>query len=828
MTAEITTLVGQLKIMNGTWQSNALNQVAVREPKATDSLGRGKGDLFVLTDVLGSAEDYHHLEQRLAEIVRDVYYLARGSVTASLRRAIQAACDHLYQHNAQIEVDDRVVGGIVALAVCQENVFVVQVGPTAIYTISGDYVKRYPTNSIWLDDRTTSEKDELALGITSFIEPNIYHVEVNPQDVLVLADSDLVNELSPQDVAEAVTLQNIRTAIKNLGQAANNKDCSALALTVVEDTNSSGFGGLNMPTSTHLHRLLPTREESDTDANGIPTAFPISATATGPSPLDRLTPMVDWVKQAFSPAPTIYTPQAYSTAETSQESFAPASSLDVSTPPSMDTATPPDMPTSSPLKETASAPYITTSVMASATPHPSFEPQLQETPSGLQSAMQGLTGLFLMMVAGFAEGLKSLLGAVSPDENEDTPRQAGLQAAETSSSPLVSWKMLLGVAIAIPIVIMAIVAISYLRTERLREAEYTTLVTTAQEKVSQSAIVDSGSAMMLMAEAENMLAQAEQIKLGQPEVATLRQQIAAETDTIGKVQRLYHLPHLRSYTDAGTSLKSILVQGVELYVADTGTNRVFHHQIDSMGDGLLSDDSSVLLMQQGQVVDDITINGLTDMVWMPSGGNRQTSDLLVLSGSGLLEYNPNWGVTTSALAGIEKLSQAVAAESFFGNFYLLDRQANTILRYLPTADGYGALPESYFPADQPIDLSQAVDFSIDGAVYVLFQDGRVSKFRSGRPDEFALTGLDKPLKAPVSIFTAPDEEVQHIYIADAGNQRIVQLNKDGSFVRQFKPAVGEAVSFANLQDIFVDEISQRIYILDSNNLYMGDMPALAE
>jgi hypothetical protein len=75
----------------------------------------------------------------------------------------------------------------------------------------------------------------------------------------------------------------------------------------------------------------------------------------------------------------------------------------------------------------------------------------------------------------------------------------------------------------------------------------------------------------------------------------------------------------------------------------------------------------------------------------------------------------------------------------------------------------------------------------------------------------------------VAIYTAPDETVHHIYIADAGHQRIVQLNKDGSFVRQFKPRAGEAVTFANLQDIFVDEISSRIFILDSNNLYIGKM-----
>ena len=115
--------------------------------------------------------------------------------------------------------------------------------------------------------------------------------------------------------------------------------------------------------------------------------------------------------------------------------------------------------------------------------------------------------------------------------------------------------------------------------------------------------------------------------------------------------------------------------------------------------------------------------------------------------------------------------------------------------------------------------------TIDGAIFVLFSDGRINKYLGGQPADFALTGLDVPLNNPVAIYTAPDEEVQYLYVADAGNHRIVQLEKDGTFVRQFQPRAGEAVSFASLQDIYVDEIGGRLFVLDSNNLYLGKMPA---
>jgi hypothetical protein len=73
MTAEITTVIGQLNRQGGAWRGDAPNQVAVREPKSADNPGAGKGDLFVLIEVRGSVTNRTRLEQQLAEIVRDAY-----------------------------------------------------------------------------------------------------------------------------------------------------------------------------------------------------------------------------------------------------------------------------------------------------------------------------------------------------------------------------------------------------------------------------------------------------------------------------------------------------------------------------------------------------------------------------------------------------------------------------------------------------------------------------------------------------------------------------------------------------------------------------------
>jgi hypothetical protein len=144
---------------------------------------------------------------------------------------------------------------------------------------------------------------------------------------------------------------------------------------------------------------------------------------------------------------------------------------------------------------------------------------------------------------------------------------------------------------------------------------------------------------------------------------------------------------------------------------------------------------------------------------------------------------------------------------------------------LPTANGYENPPEGYFSPEVEVDLNGAIDMAIDGAIYVLYGDGQIRKFLSGQPAVFQITGLDTPLNTPIAIYTAPDELVQHLYIADAGNQRIVQFTKEGQFVRQYKPRGSDNLAFDDLRSIFVDEISEKMYVLNGASLYAPNIPA---
>jgi hypothetical protein len=86
---------------------------------------------------------------------------------------------------------------------------------------------------------------------------------------------------------------------------------------------------------------------------------------------------------------------------------------------------------------------------------------------------------------------------------------------------------------------------------------------------------------------------------------------------------------------------------------------------------------------------------------------------------------------------------------------------------------------------------------------------------------FDIAGLYEPLQNPTALFAS--EEAEFLYIADAGNNRIVQLTKEGSFLRQFK--AGESEAFDQLKGLFANETYDRLYFVSDNKLYVTNIPS---
>jgi hypothetical protein len=590
-----------------------------------------------------------------------------------------------------------------------------------------------------------------ALGRKMGLDVQLFHVYVEPGDILVLGDSRFATHTSPARVKAAVAYQGVEGALTNLGKLTGGHDCTALVVEI--QAKSDG----------------PLREQEPT--------------AVSKQTADHKKP------RAMEPAAMPDTRSRLEVSPVDTEELVVTTGADT--------------------RESRGLGQIQIHL-----------------PVGrwLSAMVKGVLALVMVIWT----GLRTLIGRVLPGLERETatlPTTAAVQARRVRT-PALPQRILRVVALVIPIAVLAAVGLTYWQRGLASENEFNSLVEQAQTSYQQALNADDSTARDLLNDAQTLLTQAAAIKPGEPTINETQSAIVEHQDKIGRVERLYWVGKLRDYEDPGALLRRVIVSGVYVYVLDTGTDQVYHHRLDEANDALEPDEGDPVLARRGQQVETSVVGEIVDMIWTPAGGNRQTSDLLILESGGLLEYNPSWGLAPVSIADKEAWGVPVAVGSYFGNFYILDPQAGQIFRYVPGTEDYSTPAQSYFSDETAVDLNGAVDIAIDGFIYVLYANGTIRKFESGEPVEFQITEIDKPLSRPTAIYTAPDDEVQFIYVADAGNQRVVQLNKDGRFVRQFKPRDEEEIDFNTLRSVFVDELTGKLYLVNDRALYIANITPL--
>jgi hypothetical protein len=267
-------------------------------------------------------------------------------------------------------------------------------------------------------------------------------------------------------------------------------------------------------------------------------------------------------------------------------------------------------------------------------------------------------------------------------------------------------------------------------------------------------------------------------------------------------------------------LKQIAASDQDIFLLDA-RGRVYQFLLnDASGQGEPAANDGVLL-KIGDKVGDETVNAIQLLATAAPTQNK--ANVIAITQDAILAYDleaNQWNATL--VQDANKWGELRASASFGGNIYLLDAKNNQIYRYTPNPTGYTPQGANYFPTNAQPRLERAVDLAIDGDVWILNDNGTVQRFRGGASIPFTLGALTPPLKNPVAIFTRP--EVDSLYIADAGNQRIVEFDKNGKFVRQFKPYSEKGDVFKNLRDFTVNETKRKLYFVNADAAYMANVP----
>jgi sugar-specific transcriptional regulator TrmB len=154
-------------------------------------------------------------------------------------------------------------------------------------------------------------------------------------------------------------------------------------------------------------------------------------------------------------------------------------------------------------------------------------------------------------------------------------------------------------------------------------------------------------------------------------------------------------------------------------------------------------------------------------------------------------------------------AEIAAADIYNNNLYLVDKKNNDILKSESFATSFST-PVKWLKENA--DLANVVDISIDGSIYLLRDNGELTRYLKGKQDEFKLSLVDPALTSANKLYVSP--EGKHIYILDNTGRRLLVFEKTGDYVMQY-----QSDKFTGLTDFSVDEKNKTIYVLCDNKVY---------
>lgn len=403
-------------------------------------------------------------------------------------------------------------------------------------------------------------------------------------------------------------------------------------------------------------------------------------------------------------------------------------------------------------------------------------------------------------------------------EHRPLPRGDRVAGARPGSGAGRARRLALAAAVTAVLLLLLI----NLWPERQRQIEAGRLLAAA-EKISQEAAQtpEAATQRRLLRNADSLVAQARAAGAGADQARLLEERIRSQLERSYGVVRLNYVRALLDFGRQASASEpaDLAVDGLALYVLDGGLGRVYKYMVDPRGE-IARNGAASVLWQAGEQRGGAALGQPQGLFWMPRGRDGSPGRLLAWESEGrLLAYDARrgpWVVKQLGAVG----GGVVRLAGHEGQLYALGAPAPGLWQFPPAPDGYGK-PQPYFGADAEMELAGVVDLAVDGSVYLLYADGLVGRYYGGRPLPFSGRPPDAPIRRPTAIFTSAQS--RWVYVADAGNKRIVRFSKDGQFQEQFRDAGGEE-ALANLKKLFVDEEGGRLYFISGPKVYLAPLP----
>lgn len=279
-------------------------------------------------------------------------------------------------------------------------------------------------------------------------------------------------------------------------------------------------------------------------------------------------------------------------------------------------------------------------------------------------------------------------------------------------------------------------------------------------------------------------------------------QIEDTRDTLDNVQRISEPVVLADLTTKRSDVNA-------LGFAEVG-DRVFIFEYNALYELVLD-----------QIQDPLTIDDEETVIAATGFDDRNSVVFLTRTGK-LIEYRN--GTMSFMDTDDGSFHKASALEDWSNRIYLLDPTGNQIWRYTyrGTSDRFGTAEAYLVDGQEDVDLSTAIDLSIDANVYVLQSNGDINKFYASQKQEFYIND------APFNVFRDPsviytNEMLDEVYVLDAADSRVLVFLKEaqtGNITYQSQYLFDDV---GELRDLYVDPDARELFVLTESKVLKVSM-----
>ncbi len=805
------------------------------------SMEARKGELFIIVESQQELARHRQPLQLVLRTVRKLFYEnASFSVQSSLRRAIIATNQALYEYNMTQDQTKRVTFGMTCLVVKTHDIYVAQINPTQMFLLGDGQLRAIPSSHLWrtITNTPTFVNASGMLGSSLSVEPEFFRALWVPGETLMLVTSNLANVLDRASVGTILRLVNpgkMAQALRDI--CYSNEIGDAYGLTMVFDAKvadqvqvvTGSFSSITQQlmlagdttslwftrTVKWVRSLLLGNEDSRFAASSKRWR---TITRGEQQRMNRPPPEVPYV---VNPVPHPVPLDLGESIEAQAEAIVVAKigrrreATDEVKPLRVVHAVDVEVP-STPLDTDFARRNAGNRVQVT-------EPIRYGT--FFSTLFQGLFVL-------------RWLPSIKNDARRMQSATRGEGLSYRKQRPPFPWAMLS--------LMIALVAVLFFYGKNV--------ATEHRMLIGENSILIAEQSIQAIYDSANESEATQRIEVTRSLLDTLQQSGIITTTTenhqrflamVSKIDIAQRVVQRRSYLDNVTVVAQHPIKGGVFssivipppsdgyanvdsfnyfYLLDTKTGVVYQTPRDG--------GNPMPMLRPNDQIGQVTIAKVFDIAWRIDGlvGLAQSSN----NGPAVYLFRNGANCNYSILAGSLEWQLGehhVRMQSYGGNLYVWGVTPANILRFLSMQ--IVDFPTPWIQNDGGVAIETAVDMEIDGRVYLLMPNGTIHVFQAvpdgerGFEKSIVLKNITPPIQATARMVVTGDGESGSFYILDSNAARIIQIEKrTGRFIQQMMLPPDSPISFDDLTALAIDESQSRpvLYVVNGGIVYKAPLP----